>query len=246
MKSFTKLTMMQMKLFLRQPVALFFTIVFPVALLLLFGTIWGNEPGFLEGTTYGYIDLQVPALAGIVIGTVAFMSIPIATATAREQRVLRRYKATPMHPASYIAADVVVNLIVSLIGMTVLVTIGKLVYGLRFGGNWLLLLIGFLLSALAFITLGYVVASVAPNSRIAQVLGQVLFFPMMFLSGAAMPLSIMPQAIQDAAQFNPMTQMVNLLTDVWYGAGWNGTASAVMLAILIGGFLLSARIFRWE
>lgn len=244
MQRFRKMTMIQFKLFLRQPVALFFTIIFPTLLLLLFGFIWGNEPGFAG--PYGYVDLQVPALAGIVIGTVAFMSIPIATATAREQKILRRYKATPMPPAVYIAADVVVNFLVALLGMAALVIVGKLVFNLHFSGNWIAVIGGFSLSALAFITAGYLLASLAPTARVAQVLGQVIFFPMMFLSGAAIPLSIMPESIQKISEWLPLTHAVKLLQDLWLGAGWNTTAVVVLAVLLVAGYGLSSRAFRWE
>ncbi len=248
MKSLPKLILMQLKLFMREPVATFFTIVFPLALLLLFGFIYGNEAGgFIpELPEYGYIDLQVPALAGIVIGTVAFMTIPPATATARERKVLRRYKATPLQPVVFIMSDVVVYLLISVVGMGVLVIAAKLIFGLRFGGNWLLVIAGYLLSALSFIVLGYIIASVAPNSRMAQVIGQIIYFPLMFLSGAAIPLVTMPQNIQNFAQFNPMTQMVNLLQELWFGAGWNVLASVVLIGILIVGFIAASFLFRWE
>lgn len=246
MNTLTKMTTTQFKLYLREPVALFFSLLFPVLLLLLFGVIFGNRPGFIKGTPYGYIDLQVPALAALVVGTVAFMSIPVATANSREQKILRRYKITPLNPAIYIAADVIVNFLVAAIGMVLLVIVAKLAFGLRFAGNPLFVIAGFALSALAFIAAGYVIASIAPSPRVAQVAGQVIFFPMMFLSGAALPLSIMPEGVQQAAQWLPMTHMVKLLQDLWYGVGWNMTSLAVIAGVLVVGFVVSTQIFRWE
>lgn len=244
MHAFTKLTQSQFKLYMREPVALFFTVIFPALLLVLFGAIWGNDAGYAG--PHGYIDLQVPALSGIVIGTVALASIPITTATNRELKILRRFKATPMRSSTYIAADITVNFLVALLSMIVLVAIGRLLFGLRFGGNWAAVLGGFLLSALSFMSFGYIIASLAPTGRIAQVAGQLLYFPMMFLSGAALPLQIMPDGIRQVAQWLPMTHMVKLLQDLWFGNGWDGTAVAVLGGLLVVGGIVSARIFRWE
>ncbi|MCI0645939.1 MAG: ABC transporter permease [Chloroflexi bacterium] len=250
MRSFVKLVTVQFKLFLREPAAFFFTLVFPALLLTLFGIIWGNEPEppgspFYMGG-FGYVDSEVPALAALVIGTTALMGIPIATANAREQRILRRYKATPMRPATYLAADVVTHLAIALVGMVLLVVVGKLAFDLRFGGRAPVLLAGFLLSALAFIAVGYLIASLAPTGRVAQVAGQVIYFPMMFLSGAAIPLQFMPENVRQVAEVLPMTVVVRLLQDLWFGREWYWPAALLLAGLLVVGTALSVRTFRWE
>jgi len=247
LRSAANLTFVQFKLFLREPVAFFFNLAFPVLLLLLFGAIWGNEPGSsFFSPIYGYIDAQTPALAALIIGTVAFMTIPVATATAREHKLLRRFQATPMRPLVYLIADVVVNFAVALLGMILLIVVARLVFGLRFGGSWVTLFAGFTFAALSFIAVGYVIASLAPTSRVAQVVGQVIYFPMMFLSGAAMPLQIMPPGIQSVAEWLPMTHVVHLLQSLWFGGQWNSTALLVLGGMLVVGTVVSAVAFRWE
>lgn len=247
LRAFVKLTIMQFKLFLREPVALFFNIFFPVLLLLLFGLMWGNAPGSsIFSPHYGYIDAQVPALAALVLGGVAFNTIPVATATAREKKLLRRFQATPLPSLVYIAADVTVYLLIALASMAALVAVGKVVFGLRFAGSWPAVTLAFLFAALAFIAVAYVIASLAPTSRVAQVMGQLIFFPMMFLSGAVMPLAIMPANVQQIAQWLPLTYAVYLLQGLWFGGGWHLTALAVLAGVLGVGTLISSRVFRWE
>ena len=248
MRSLRKLTIVQAKLFLREPAAFFFTLIFPALLLLLFGTIFGNTPSPRFNPNYGYVDTYVPALAGIIIGTVALMGIPIATAAAREFKVLRRYRATPMRPATYLAADVVVNFAMAVISMVVLVIIAKAVFGLRFGGSWLSVSAGFTLSALAFFAVGYLVASLAPTARIAQTVGMVLFFPMMFLSGAAFPREIMPENMRQVSDLLPLTYVVKLLQGLWYGGSWGDhlLEAGILAGMLVVGVVVSARMFRWE
>ena len=246
MRTYLILTWMQLKLFSREPVALFFTLAFPLLLLLFFGTVFGNDIDPQYGGRYGYIDAQVPGLTAIIIGTLALMSIPAATATAREQKILRRYKATPMRPLVYLAADITMHVLIALAGLVLLIIVALLVFDLRFGGNWLYVLAGFLLSALSFAAVGYLVAGLSPTGRIAQVVGQVIFFPMMFLSGAMLPLSLMPEGVQAASQWLPLTHVVTLLRDLWFGQGWSSAAVLILVVMLVAGTTVSAYTFRWE
>jgi len=247
-RGLSKLTIVQAKLFLREPAAFFFTLVFPVLLLLLFGAIFGNAPDPAFNPDYGYIDTEVPALAAIIIGSVALMGIPVATASAREHKVLRRYRVTPMPPTLYVTADVVINYFMALVGMVILIIVARLVFELRFGGTWFNVLAGFTLSALAFFAVGYLIASLAPTARIAQTVGMVLFFPMMFLSGAAFPREIMPESIQRLSNLLPLTYVVELLQGLWFGGHWGDylLEVGVLLGMLVVGAVVSTQTFRWE
>ena len=133
-------------------------------------------------------------------------------------------------------------------GTALLVVVAKTLFGLRFDGSWLSVGAAFTLVGAAFFSVGYLIASVASTARIAQVVGQVLFFPMMFLSGAALPLQLMPEGVRSIAELLPMTHAVLLLQNLWFGGGWG--ASTVQVAVLVGTLLLglvaSARLFRWE
>ena len=115
-------------------------------------------------------------------------------------------------------------------------------------GLWLVVLLGFTLSTLAFFAAGYLVASIASTARTAQIMGQVLFFPMMFLSGATIPLGILPPALQTAAAALPLTHSVNLMRGLWFGEPWSAhlTATLVLVALLAAGVGVSSRLFRWE
>lgn len=249
MRSFRKLFLVQFKLYLREPVAFFFSLAYPALLLLLFGFIYGNQPApEFWGRNFGTVDASVPAYTGIIIGTVAMMGIPIDTATNRENGVLRRYRATPLRPAIYLAANVAVYLLVALLGMFILVVTGKLIFGLRLAGSWLSVLAAFALSALAFFAIGYIIASLAPTARIAQVVGMVIFFPMMFLSGAGMPLQLLPESLRRVSDFLPLSYVVRLIQGLWFGDPWAELwlPTLVLFGIFAFGTAIAARLFRWE
>lgn len=248
MRALSKLVRTNLLLFLREPAALFFTLVFPVLLLVVFGVIFGNEPGQFGPPGIGYMDVQVPALAGLVIGTVGLIGIPIGTATMRELGVFRRYRATPVRPTTIIASDVMVNLGLTLIGLILLVVLGRAMYGLQVGGSWPIVLAGFVFAACAFFALGYLIASLSPTARVAQTVGMGLFFPMMFVSGAAFPRQMMPETVRQVADLLPLTHVVTFLQGLWAGQPLSalGTELVWLAALLVVGTAVSARFFRWE
>lgn len=249
MRGLGKLFQMQFKLYLREPVAFFFSLAYPALLLLLFGFIFGNDPDpDFWGKNFGTVDASVPAYTGIIIGTVALMGIPIDTAASRETGVLRRYRATPLHPVAYLIASVAVYLAIALLGMAILILTGKLVFGLRIAGSWFSILAAFTLSAFSFFSVGYLIASMVPTARMAQAVGMVIFFPMMFLSGAGMPLQLLPEGLQKVSDFLPLSYVVRLIQGLWFGDAWSKLwlPTLVLAGILVIGTAISTKMFRWE
>jgi ABC-2 type transport system permease protein len=242
-----KLTWMEMKLFLREPTAAFFTLVFPLMLLFLFGSIYGNKPTRFFGGL-GYVDTAVPAFTAIIIATSGLMFLAITMASYREQGVLRRLQATPLRPHAILAAQVIVLFLATLLGMVLLVVLGKMVYGLRFAGSVFNILAGFVLSCLSFFAVGFVLASLAPTTRAAQVVAMVLFYPMIFLSGATIPREVLPQTVRHYAQVLPLTHVVNLLRGLWSGEGWgkHSTEAGILAVMLFAGVIISAKTFKWK
>jgi ABC-2 type transport system permease protein len=245
MKSFLKLTFAELKLQLREPIGTFFTLAFPVMLMLLFGTIFGNEPlPFLNG--YGQVDLSVPGYIGMIIGTIGMLGIPITLSNYREQGILRRLRATPLQSRAVLWSQVAVQVCMTAVGVTLLVIVSSLLYDLRLPAADAMMIPAILLCAFSFFAIGFVLAGVMPTPRTAQAVGMAIFYPMLFLSGAAMPRFIMPETVQRIAEWLPLTQVVILLEDMWFTGEWNVTAVIVVTAVLITGLIVSRYTFRWE
>lgn len=247
MRALWKLILIQIKLYLREPIAIFFTLAYAPLMLVLFGSIYGNKPNDMFGGR-GTVDVSVPAYIGLIIISVGLMSIPIATSSARESGVLRRFRVTPLSPAIYLISDVAVYFLMTLLGVILLVLVGKFGYNMQFDGNWLSVLAGFSLSALAVFTFGYLIAGLAPTARIAQTVGMVIGFPMMFLSGASIPLEVLPENVRTVSKFLPVTYVVTLMQGLWKGDAWSshGTEVIVLICVLLAGLILAAKTFRWE
>jgi ABC-2 type transport system permease protein len=109
-------------------------------------------------------------------------------------------------------------------------------------------ILGFLLSSCSFFALGFVLASISRTARSANVMVMALYYPMLFLSGAAIPKYVLPEAVQTYGQILPLTHVVNLLTGLWLGEPWSEhlTEVAVLVIMMVVGLIVSAKTFRWE
>jgi len=247
MKSLLKMTWMEAKLFMREPVSAFFTLVFPLIYLFLFGIISGNEPTPQFGGQRT-IDASIPGLTAVIICITGLMAINMTMSTYREKGVLRRLRTTPVSPLVVLVAQVIVVFVMTALGMLLLVAVGTLIYHVRFEGNAFSVLGGFVLSSLSFFALGFILASTMPTARSAWIVGMVLMYPMMFLSGAFFTVEIMPAAIRKVSALMPLTYVVNLLRGLWNGEPWGAHLLdvGVLAVMLVVGIIVSAKTFRWE
>jgi ABC-2 type transport system permease protein len=247
MRGLLRLASTDIRLFIREPIAVFFTIAFAPLLILLNGLILGNDATPVSGGL-GPMDVAMPAYAAMVLCIVGFMSIPVSICGYRESGVLRRFRSTPLQPMTFIAADVVSNLLMALIGVLVLVVAGWVFFRTAFEGNVIVVGIALVLCALSLFSIGYLIAALAPSPRIANILGLLILYPMIFLSGLFIPPEVMPESVQRISQFLPLRYAVELLRGLWFGEPWSDflVATAVLLGVLIICTTLAARFFRWE
>ncbi len=247
MRLLGKLIGTEVRLYMREPIAVFFTLLMPVMLLIMLGFIIGNEP-LPELAGRGHLDVNLAGYAALVIGVVGIAGVPIEMATRRETGVLRRFRATPIRPLTYMAGAVSANLAMMVLGVTVVFLLGRVGYGVQLHGSLPILALGVILSAAAFLSIAYVLASVVPTSRVAMVVGNVLLYPMVVLSGAVVPQQVMPETVQNVARFVPLTHVVTLLSGLWAGHRLSDhlLEISVLGGVLVAGVIVAARTFRWE
>lgn len=245
MRALATMTWTEWKLSLREPAAVFFTLAFPVMILLISGAIFGNAP-VPEYDGRGPIDIAVPGFTAQVIGTVTLIGLPVTLAAYREFGILRRFRTTPVSPFVVLGARVLVDVAFSLLGIGLVVLLARLVYGLAWPAAPLSVVAALVLATLCFSAVGFVLAGLLPTSRTAQAVGSAVFFPQLFLSGAAIPREIMSGSIREIADRLPLTQVVILVGDLWVGGEWNGSAVAILVGLLVAGGAVATRTFRWE
>ena len=244
MKAFLTLTWTESKLFLREPAACFFTLAFPLLLLFAFGAIFGNDPASAPGAV-GYATYALPGYVALTVGSLALLSLPITLATQRDRGILRRFRVTPLRPATVLGTQALVNLLMLFAGTGLLLAAATLTYNIPLPDAPLVTLSALLFAGLTFFALGFLLGALVPTARAAQSIGMGLFFPMLFLSGAAIPQFLFPDWLTTASLALPLTHTTRLLQDAWLHGQWNGTAALVLAGMSVVSTAVAAWAFRW-
>ena len=132
--------------------------------------------------------------------------------------------------------------------LCIVLLIGTLAYGCDFTGDPLLFVYGFTLSGLSMFSIGLLIASLSKNAKIAQTVGMVIGFPMMFLSGAGTPVEMLPDSIDKIVKLMPLSYCVSMMRDIWEGLSFSDLSgdSLVLLCIAVVFTLLTAITFKWD
>ncbi len=216
MRKFMVICNMETRLFVRDFFGFFFALVFPLLMLFLFGGIFGNEP-FSDGAGLGMMDVTVPAYSVMVIGVTGLMSLPLTLSGYKEKKIYKRFDATPAGKKSIIAAQVFVNLVMTLVGIVILLTAGRILYHIQIRGDFLSICVSMLLSIAAMFSLGFFLTAAGRDYKGTNLLCYVVYFLMLFLSGATMPDQMFPETMKNISQCLPMTHAVDLMQGVFAG-----------------------------
>jgi ABC-2 type transport system permease protein len=241
---FKQLLHTEAKLWLREPMALFWGIVFPLVLTVVFGLASNKPQHDLGGLRL--IDVYVPTLMAFVLTVVAVSALPSMLSAYRNIGVLRRMSTTPVAPWLLLGADVVVNAVIILSALMLIAGVSMVAFNVSLPSPFLGFLVALLLGAVAMLALGATVAALAANERIAQIVGTFLFFPMMFFAGLWVPQEQMSPGLREISHDTPLGALVAGLQDTLEGH-W---PAAGHLAVLAGYAVIftvaAARLFRWE
>lgn len=246
-KALIKLTNFEFKVLCRNFVNLFFLLLFPVMMILIFGGIYGNKPqDMFHG--FGTIDVSVPAYTGMIISVSGLMSLPLTLCEYREKKILKRFKATPISPSKVICSQFFVNAIMTIVGFLLLILVSKVVFDLQFDGNILMVVSMFLLSLVSIFSIGFLIASLAPNMKAGTAIANIVYFPMLFLTGATLPLEVMPKFMQNIAKFLPVTHVVKVMQGSWLNSKISDyyVSIFILLGVSVVCYILSFKMFRWE
>ncbi len=238
------LTKMELRLFFRNPRAAFFTLAFPLLLLFVFGSIFGNKP--IAGQVGGAMDLSVPGYIGMILGTTGLMAVPGWVATYREQGIFRRFRVTPIQPVTLLLAQGIVGFMTSLLGIGMLIVAGRLAFHLRAPASPLGVLAAVALGAASIMSIGAMLAAVVGTARTAQAIGMAVYFPMLFLSGSAFPRALMPPGVQRVSNILPLTHVNELVSGFWLQGELRPVSLVVLMAVFLVSGGIAVRNFRWE
>lgn len=216
MKGFLTICQMEFRLFVRDFFGFFFALVFPVLLLLLFGGIFGNGPVY-DGADIRRMDISVPAYSVMVTGVTGLMSLPLTLAGYKEKKIYKRFDAAPVGKKNIMLAQVLVNLIMTLVGIFILIAAGRILYQIQIKGGFLPICTGMVFSIAAMFSMGFLFTAVGKDLKSTSLFCYFFYFIMLFLSGATVPAMLFPDTFKKISAFLPMTYAVDLVQGVFAG-----------------------------
>jgi ABC-2 type transport system permease protein len=239
-----------LKVFVRNPAALFFTAILPVIFLCLFVSIFGNERA---GEEYGNVrvsTLQVPAFIVLAVVSAGFVGLAIGLVSVREDGVLKRIRGTPAPPWIVFAGRVGTSVVMATVVTVVLIAIGAIAFGVRVPSSTLPGLVAALVvGAFTFCALGIAYTSAIRSEDAAPAMTNAVVLPLYFISGVFVPVSELPKGLRQVADVLPVKPFVDALTVAFdprtSGVGIAGGDLAILAAWGVVGLLLAVRFFVW-
>jgi len=242
-----KLTWLELKIFIREPLGVVGSVVIPVLLFTVLGRMMsrGGPAGPPADVGAG---VDVPIFGALLISLNAVLSLVTIIAIYREGGILKRLRATPLRPHVILTAHVLVKLL-----MTAVTLVAAYLVGVRYALIHGDVRVASFAVALLFVTvtilsMGFLIASLVPTARFAQPVGSLLLYPMIAVSGLFVPVASLPLVLRVLARMVPLSYAVSLLKGIYQGRPWSAHVTDVLALIVI--FLvctsLSSRLFRWS
>jgi ABC-2 type transport system permease protein len=243
--AFGKLLSIELKLAWRMPVSLVFGLGLPIMLLVIFGNVpkFNTPVGQLGGVTI--MSLYVPVLNVFVVAIMAMVGVAVTLANYRELGVLRRMSTTPAPPSWVLGAQLLINLGIAVIALLI-INLGSMILGVPAPKQVWGFILALALAAAAVLAIGLWIAAVARTTQMANVIGQLLFYPLMFFAGLYFPRELMPNVLRHISDWTPLGAAVHALQSSMEGSfpGYHPLLVLAGYALLFGG--VAIKQFKWE
>jgi ABC-2 type transport system permease protein len=243
-----KLTWIEIKVFLREPLGALGTIGMPVVFFLVLERFLGQSGKVPSVAVNNFVRVSLPVFAAVLIALSAVLSLVTIISIYREGGILKRLRATPLRPQTILTAHVMAKLIFTAATLVLLVLAGKRYFPVGARIPLFSFTIALLIGTWSILSIGFVIASIVPTARFAQPIGALTLYPMIGICGLFVPLESLPPLLHSVARLVPLTYVVRLLEGIWKGELWSAHLGDVMALLIV--FLVctavSAKIFRWE
>jgi ABC-2 type transport system permease protein len=236
----------ELKLLTRERVRVGITVVIPVALLIILGSIHSlRKPDPAYGG-YSVIDVYTMILVVFALALQSLTNLPMILADYRERGVLRRLQTTPIGAVRVLAAQVVADLTVAVLTVAVILAVARIGFGVAMPRQAAAFIIAVLLAAASLMAVGMLIASIAPTGRVARGIGALTFYVLMFFTGLWLPLPQMPAVLQHFSHVTPLGAAVPALHEAAIGSWPTALQLGTMAAWAVALGLAAAKFFRWE
>lgn len=243
--AFGRLLLTEAKLTWRTPVGPILGLGLPVLLVVIFA----NIPAFtkanpdLGGLTV--LSLYAPILSAFALAYLGLVGLSMPLATYREQGVLRRMSTTPAPPSWVLGAQLLVNLAVATVAFLV-INVGMMAFGVEAPREVAGYALSIVLTAAALFAMGLWIAAVARSAAVANAIGSILFYPMMFFAGLWFPRELMPGILRHISDWTPLGAAVQALQSASEGSFPAAQPLLVMVGYALVFGIAAVKQFRWE
>ena len=246
MKRFFTLYKIEQKLFFRSPDVFVFNLCMPVVTLLLIGFIAGNKTA--TGSDITFIQSAFASLTAVGICCSAFMSIPIVMVDYRDKKILKHLYCSPASPASLLAADTLCSGVMSAISAVIVAAAAIIVFGYRMDGNPVAFAGAWLLTLISMFSIGLLAAALCRTTKSLNIATSILYFPMLFFSGATIPYELFPKGLKTVADVMPLGIGIDLMKAASMGSDMSGSMMNIIIlaAIAVICSIAAVKTFRWE
>ena len=248
LKGLGRLTWLELKIFMREPLGAFGTVAFPVIVYLALGRFVGGRRAPSNPEAMEFLQVGMPVFVSLLIAISAVLSLVTIIAIYREGGILKRLRATPLSPATILTAHVLVKLLLTAMTFVLMFVAGRRYYPAGLHLPVASFTVALLICTWSILSIGFVVASLVPTARFAQPVGAAIFYPMIGLSGLFYPIASLPPWLQYVAKLLPLTYAVSLMRGILQGDRWSAhvTDVAALVVVFAVCTAVSGRLFRWE
>jgi ABC-2 type transport system permease protein len=234
----------------RDPRSRFFTLIFPIVLLVIFAGVFGSGSTTVDGTKIDTARFFVPGIVTMSIITAAYAGLMIRTANARDNGLLKRRRATPVPAPVLLGGQVTATLFTTMAMSALLLLIARLGYGVSLSAGALAATgVAVVIGTLAFSCLGYAVAGAVGNADAAQPVAQATMMPLYFISGVWIPTDQLPHALQKIAALFPIEHLAAAAHLASVRSSFSAALSPKDLGVLAAwaaaAALFASRRFSW-
>jgi len=239
-----KLTWLEIKIFVREPMGFIGSVALPVLMFVVLGQTLGSRLG--EATSQTTVLLPVFVAVFVAVNTV--LSLVAIISIYREGGILKRLRATPLGPVTILVTHVLVKLILTAVTVILMILAGRRYYPSGTDVPVVAFSLALLLSTWSILSIGFIIASVVRTARFAPPLGSLVLFSMMPFAFAGLLPFELPPPMHAVSRFVPLTYAVSLLSGIWQGNTWSAHVGDVAALVVVFAIctLIASRVFRWE
>jgi ABC-2 type transport system permease protein len=232
---------LERRMFWRNPTAAFFNFFLPLLFLGLFGAIFANDKANLQ--------VLIPGIAGLSVMSTTFSALAMNVVFLREEGVLKRVRGTPLPSGAYLCGLLAHALTNALIQVGIIVAAGAVVFGVGWPRDWVALVAFTLAGVVCLASLGVAWSHVIPNFDSAPAYVNIVFLPLIFISGVFYDVENTPAFLRDIAQALPLTHIIDGLSGaIVDGRGITDHLSdlGVIAVWAVVGIVFAVRGFSWD